>query len=168
MRKVHVRQVGGIRVPRILAPALDSALQAADAMVEFGGEAATAVALKSRAAAYGAVARAGRTANAAADAAAEWTERQVVRRVARALTPYLIVELVPEVIDGVLPKIRRDVVPVVIEDLEGDARIRDMVAQQSRGMLTWSVTEVRRASAGADDRVETTLRRLLTRRGARP
>jgi hypothetical protein len=170
MRKVHVRSIGGVKVPRLIAPGLDAAVQAADAMVELGGEAATAVALKGREAALRAAAEAGRAANAAADATAGWAQRQIVRRVACALTPYLIEELVPEVIDGVMPKIRRDVVPAVVEDLAGDARIRAMVAQQSRGMLTWSVTEVRRASAGADDRVETALRRLLTRRGsaARP
>ena len=101
------------------------------------------------------------------DGAAAWTGQQIVRRVAESMKPYLIDELVPEVIDGVMPKIRADVVPVVIEDLASDDRIRAMIAQQSRGMLTWSVTEVRRASAEADDRVETAARRLLGRRGLR-
>ena len=179
MRTVHVKYVGVIRVPRVVAASLGAALQAADALVELGAEGATAAAAKGRQAANGAVVRgratvndaavrAGRTANAAADAAAGWTERQVVRRVARSMRPYLIAELVPEVIDGVLPKVRTDVVPVVVEDLAGDARIRAMVAQQSRGMLTWSVSEVRRASVGADDRVETALRRLLGRHTERP
>jgi hypothetical protein len=197
MRTVHGGHVSEIRVPRLLAAGLGAALQAADALVELGAEGASAAAVRGRAAvdvadrAYRGAARRGdlavrrlaqdtagrveRAANdasaqvgRAADAAAGWTERQVVRRVARSLTPYLIDELVPEVIDGVLPKIRTDVVPVVVEDLAGDARIRAMVAQQSRGMLTWSVTEVRRASAEADDRVETSLRRLLGRRGPRP
>jgi len=176
---------------------IGAALQAADALVELGAEGATAVVGKGRTAASAAdrayhvaarrgdlavrgilresAGRAERTANdasarlgRAADAAAGWTERHLVRRVARSMTPYLIGELAPEVIDGVLPKIRSDVVPVVIDDLAADTQIRAMVAEQSKGMLTWSVTEVRRASADADDRVETALRRLLGRRGPRP
>lgn len=196
MRTVHDLGVAGIRVPRVLAAGLGAALQAADVLVEFGAEGATQAALKARSAAeaadraYRAAARRGdltlRRAAAgaadrvdqavdeagvrlgrAADAAAAWTDREVVRRVARSTTPYLVEELVPGVVEGVMPVVRAVVVPDVVEDLAGDARIRAMVAQQSRGVLTWSVTEVRRASTEADDRVETSLRHLLGRRGVR-
>lgn len=196
MATVHGHNVSGTHVPRLLAAGLGAALQAADAMMELGAETATAAARQARTTAvcadraYRAAAHRGESTlrriagqttghidraadetrarvGHAADAAAGWAEREIVRRVARSMTPFFVYELVPEVLDGVLPKVRTDVVPVVIDDLAGDAQIRAMVAQQSRGMLTWSVTEVRRASTGADERVETALRRLLGRRGIR-
>ena len=171
-----------VKVPRIVVAGLGAALQAADAVVELGGEAVNAAATgahsvvrsgdqRIRALAESTADRLNRAAESvfttAVDSATAWTEQQIVRRVAESMKPYLIHDLVPEVIDGVMPKIRSDVVPVVIEDLASDDRIRAMIAQQSRGMLTWSVTEVRRASAEADDRVETAARRLLGRRGSR-
>jgi hypothetical protein len=182
MRTVHSLDVSKVKVPRIVVAGLGAALQAADAVVELGAEAVNAAATgahsvvrhgdqRLRALAEGTADRLGRAAdsafNSAVDGAAAWTEKQIVRRVAESMKPYLIDELVPEVIDGVMPMIRADVVPVVIEDLASDDRIRAMIAQQSRGMLTWSVAEVRRASAEADDRVETVARRLLGRRGSR-
>lgn len=180
---VRTMSVSKVRVPRIVAASLDAALQAADAVAELGAETVRAGVILARGTAhqaneaYRGAARRGderirslanksaERVNRAADGAAEWADREVVRRIARSMAPYLIFELVPEVIDGVMPKIREDVVPVVIADLAGDERVMAMVAQQSRGMLTWSVTEVRRASAEADDRVETALRKLLGRRG---
>jgi hypothetical protein len=177
------RGVGGFKVtmPRVLAAGLGAALQAADVATEFGTEAAQALLDRHRALTrqvergYHGAARRGdqaltdapRRLNQAADAAAAWADRIIIRRVAEAMTPYLIDELVPEVIDGVLPKIRADVIPAVIEDLAGDERVRMMVAQQSQGMLAWSVAEVRRTCADGDDRAETALRRILGRRDTR-
>jgi hypothetical protein len=181
------RGVGGFKVtmPRVLAAGLGAALQAADVATEFGTEAAQALLDRHRAltrqvergyhgaarrgdqAFDEAVTEAARRLNQAADAAAAWADRIIIRRVAEAMTPYLIDELVPEVIDGVLPKIRADVIPAVIEDLAGDERVRMMVAQQSQGMLAWSVAEVRRTCADGDDRAETALRRILGRRDTR-
>ena len=112
-------------------------------------------------------AEASRRLNQAADDLAAWADRHVVRRVIESMTPYLIEQLVPTVIDGVMPRIRTDVIPVVIEDLASDERVRTMVAQQSQDVLTWGVTEVRRASADGDNRVESALHRVL-HRDARP
>jgi len=88
----------------------------------------------------------------------------VARRVAQDMAPYLIDTLVPQVVDGVMPHIRTAVVPVIIEDLTADERVRAMVAQQSRGMLAAAGGELRRVSADADERVESAVRRALHRR----
>jgi hypothetical protein len=165
----------------VLVAGLGAALQAVEVLTEFGAEAARKVIDGSRAGAgraergYHEAARRGdllirravsevaSRAEPAVNAAAGWADRQVVRRVAESMKPYLIEEFVPEVIDGVLPKIRADVVPVVIDNLANDERIQDLVATQSKDVLSRAVAEARHTSAGADDRVEALLRKLLGR-----
>jgi hypothetical protein len=186
MRTLHGDGASKSAVPRVLAAALGTALQVADSVAELGAETARTVhgqlgALTRRAergyldasqrgdqAIDRAVAEAARRLDQAADAAASWADRTIVRRVARSVTPYLVDELVPEVIEGVLPKIRSEVIPIVIEDLAGDEHVREMVAQQSQGMLDWTVAEVRHVCADGDDRVETALHKVLGRRNTRP
>lgn len=171
------------RVTNLLAAGLGATLQAVEVLTEFGAETVRIVIDRSRSTASeadrryreaaergeqlikGVVGRLSGRADRAVDAALGWTDRHVVRRVAESLKPYLVEEFVPEVIEGVLPKIRADVVPVVIEDLTHDDRIQDLVAAQSKDMLSRSVAEARRASADADDRVEAIVRKLLRRRG---
>lgn len=183
MQAEHDDEAAPTPVANLLAAGLGAALQAVEVLTEFGAETARVVIDKSRAtvsqadrryraAAYrgdllikGAVGKLAGPAEQALGAAAGWTDRQIVRRVAESMKPYLIEEFVPEVIDGVLPKIRADVVPVVIEDLTNDDRIQDLVATQSANMLSRGVAEARHASADADDRLEALLRRLLGRRG---
>lgn len=185
MRIPHGVNASNLHVPRMLAAGIGALVQAAEVASELGAESARAVldrrrsmvrraergyreaATKGDQAIGQAAAEASRRMSQAADGAAAWAERTIVRRVARSMTPYLIDELVPEVIDGVLPVVRTDVIPVVIADLTNDEQVRAMVAQQSQDMLTWSVTEVRRAAADGDNRVESALHRALGRRDKR-
>ncbi|MBR7830872.1 hypothetical protein KDK95_31500 [Actinospica sp. MGRD01-02] len=185
MRVPQGVNVPRIRAPRALAAGVGTLLQAADLMTELGTETVRAALSKSADLVYRAscgyqdaadrgelvlstcAAEASRRLVRTADDLAAWADRHVVRRVIESMTPYLIDQLVPTVIDGVMPKIRTDVIPVVIEDLADDERVRAMIAQQSQDVLTWGVTEVRRASANGDDRVESALHRVL-RRDARP
>jgi hypothetical protein len=168
------------RVTKLLAAGLGATLQVVEVATEFGAEAVRVVIDRTRRTAgeadrrYHEAARrgdelirgvVGDRAERVLGAAAGWTNRQVVQRVAESMKPYLIDEFVPEVIDGVLPKIRADVVPVVIEDLTNDERIQELVAAQSKDMLSRGVDEARHASAEADDRVEASVRKLLGRRG---
>lgn len=181
----HSDDASPTRVTNILAAGLGATLQAVEVLTEFGAEAARVVIDKGRTT----VTEADRRYHEAADrgdllikgvlgqvagradrvvgAAAEWTDRQIVRRVAESIKPYLIEEFVPEVIDGLLPKIRADVVPQVIEDLTDDDRVRELVAAQSKDVLSQAVTEARYASADADDRVEALARKMLGRRGTK-
>ena len=169
-------------VPRFAAAAFGAALQGADGLAELAAEtarragrgAAVAAAVADRGyrdavrrgerAARGCAAHTVRQADAAANASARWLDREVVRRVAASMTPYLVDELVPTVIEGVLPLIRSRVVPLVVADLAEDEQIREMIAQQSRGMAAWTVGEVRKVSTAADERVELAARRMLRRR----
>jgi hypothetical protein len=185
MRIPHGVNVPRIRAPRALAVGVGTLFQAADLMTELGTETVRAVLSHSTDLVYRAgrgyqdaadrgelavsvcAAEASRRLTRTADDLAAWADRHVVRRVIESMTPYLIDQLVPTIIDGVMPRIRTDVVPVVIEDLATDERVRAMIAQQSQDMLTWGVTEVRRASANGDNRVESALHRVL-RRDARP
>jgi hypothetical protein len=72
----------------------------------------------------------------------------------------------PQVIDKALPQIRFDVLPVVVEDLSSDPKIRQLVVDQSRGVVGEAVVRVQTTTATADDRVESVLRRLLGRSAA--
>lgn len=185
MRVPHRGNVSGITPPRVLLAGLGALLEAAEVMSELGAESARVLLAHrenlARRAERGyedavsrgdqalgqAAAAAARRLNRTADGAAAWADRVIVRRLTASLTPYLIEELVPAVIDGVLPKIRADVIPVVIEDLADDERVRTMVTRQGEDMLAATVSEVRRAGAEGDDRVESTLHRVLGRRDAR-
>jgi hypothetical protein len=55
------------------------------------------------------------------------------------------------------------VLPVVIDDLSHDPRIRDLVLEQSRGTAGEAAQQMRATTASADDRVEAAFRR--TRHG---
>jgi len=83
------------------------------------------------------------------------------------IMPYVTSTVVPRVIDGALPDIRARVLPVVIEDLTNDPRIRELVVEQSRGVLDEAADQLRSGTATADDRLETAFRRLVGR-GAAP
>jgi hypothetical protein len=98
-----------------------------------------------------------------AEASSQWLDHEVVRRVAASMTPYLVDQLMPTLIEGALPLIRTRVVPLIVADLAQDEQIRDLIAQQSRGMAAWTVAEVRKVSTSADDRVEVAARRMLRR-----
>lgn len=167
------------RAANLLAAALGATFQAADVLVELGAETTQKVLAKARAGVrrYNEAADRGEAVvhKAKADArggvdralgtTVGWVDREIVRRMAESMKPYLIKEFVPEVIDGVMPKVRADVIPVVLADLAEDEEVQDMVAAQSRNAASRGVSEIRRASGDADDRVEDTVHRVLGRRG---
>jgi hypothetical protein len=97
------------------------------------------------------------------DEGIDWAEVRVVPRIVDGLVPHLVSEVVPRLIDGALPAIRERVLPAVIDDLTADPRVRDMVVEQSRGVLGEATENLREGTAHADDRVESIARRLLHR-----
>jgi hypothetical protein len=94
-----------------------------------------------------------------------WADRQVVPRIVDDLVPHLIDQVIPQVIDGAMPAIRERVLPAVIDDLSTDPKIREMVVEQSRGVLGGATEQLRTGTAEADDRIEAFARRLLRRNG---
>jgi hypothetical protein len=171
------------KTSHLLAAGARATFQAFDVLVEFGAEATRAVLTKTEALAQTAdhryheaadqgdrivrktVAEALGGVGRIADVAAGLVDRQIIRRVAESMKPYLIEDLVPEVIDGVLPEVQADVVPVLLTDLADDQHVQAMVAAQSKGVLVRGVTELRRRSGDADDRVEESAHRLFGRQG---
>jgi hypothetical protein len=90
-----------------------------------------------------------------------WAETQAVPRIVDSLVPHLVDSVVPRLIDGVMPEIRETVLPAVIDDLTNDPKVRDLVMEQSRGVIGEAAQQVRSASAHADNRVEAAFRRLI-------
>jgi hypothetical protein len=90
-----------------------------------------------------------------------WAQSAVVPQVVDGLVPQLITEVVPKIIDGVMPEIRRRVLPMVIQDLAADPQVRDLVVEQTRGVLDDATEQVRTGTAEADDRVEAAFRRMF-------
>lgn len=89
-----------------------------------------------------------------------WTVAHVVPRIVDDMMPYLVDDVMPRIIEGAMPQIRTRVLPVVIDDLSHDPRIRDLVLEQSRGTAGEAAQQVRATTADADDRVEAAYRRL--------
>jgi hypothetical protein len=83
----------------------------------------------------------------------------VVPQIVDGIVPHLVETVVPQVIDGVMPEIRARVLPVIIDDLTNDPRLRELVLEQSRGVVGEAAQQLRSATATADDRVEQAFRR---------
>jgi hypothetical protein len=92
---------------------------------------------------------------------AETRLRSLVDGSVSGVMPYLTDRIVPKVIDGALPQVRERVMPVIIDDLSTDPKVRAMISEQSQSIVTDATTELRETSAAADDRVESTFRRLF-------
>jgi hypothetical protein len=90
-----------------------------------------------------------------------WAETQAVPRIVDSLVPHLVDSVVPRLIDGVMPEIRSKVLPAVVDDLADDPKIRELVMEQSRGVIGDAAEDVRTGAARADDRVEAAFRRLI-------
>jgi hypothetical protein len=90
-----------------------------------------------------------------------WAETQAVPRIVDSLVPHLVDSVVPRLLDGVMPEIRATVLPAVVDDLTKDPRVRELVMEQSRGVIGEAAEQVRSASAHADNRVEAAFRRLI-------
>jgi hypothetical protein len=90
-----------------------------------------------------------------------WAETQAVPRIVDSLVPHLVDSVVPRLLDGVMPEIRATVLPAVVDDLTNDPRVRELVMEQSRGVIGEAAQHVRSATASADSRVENVFRRLI-------
>jgi hypothetical protein len=96
-----------------------------------------------------------------------FAQREVVPGIVDDLVPHLVEQTLPRLIDGALPAIRAQVLPVVVDDLTNDPKVRDLVAEQGRGLIGEAAQELRDNTATADDRIESAFNRLL-RRPPRP
>lgn len=83
---------------------------------------------------------------------------QLVPALLADLRPHLVEHTVPAVVSGVLPMIRSDVVPAVLDDIVDDPRVRDLIREQSQGLLIDAVERVRSTLAQGDDVVDGWLR----------
>ncbi len=90
-----------------------------------------------------------------------WIEKSIVPRMVDDLMPYLINSVVPRLVEGAIPEIRSKVIPVVIDDLTRDPRLQELITEQSRGVLANATDELRETSATADDKLETSFRRMF-------
>jgi hypothetical protein len=102
------------------------------------------------------------------DDALAWAQVKVVPQVIDDLVPHLISDVVPRLIDGALPEIRDRVVPVIIADLTTDARVQELIVEQSRGVLGQIAEQLRTNTGRADDRLEATAHRVVGREKTAP
>jgi uncharacterized RDD family membrane protein YckC len=94
-------------------------------------------------------------------------EAQIAPQLVDALMPKITDEVAPQLVDALLPKIRAEVVPLILDDIVDDPRVRDLIREQSAGLLLDALESVRENVADADVLVERFGRRLL-RRQPRP
>ena len=92
---------------------------------------------------------------------------EVAPAVIQGVLPQIIDEVAPAVIDGVMPMIQTEVVPAIMDEIVDDPRVRQLIREQSAGLVLDALERVRRALARADDAVENVVR-WATRRGPRP
>jgi hypothetical protein len=78
-----------------------------------------------------------------------------------AVTPQLLERTAPHLISGLLPTIRAEVVPVVLDDVVADPRLRNLVRQQSLGLVLDAQERFRRRLARGDDTVDRVVRRIV-------
>lgn len=100
-------------------------------------------------------------AKAAATVPLQWAETALIPKIIDDLMPYLVASVVPRIIDGVLPYIRAQVLPAVIDDLTESPQLRELITEQSRDVVADAATDLRDSTAAADDRLESSVRRLL-------
>jgi hypothetical protein len=77
-----------------------------------------------------------------------------------AVTPHVLERTAPQVVEGLLPMIRAEVMPAILEDVAADPRIRDLVRQQSLGLLLDAQEGFRRRLARADDALDRAAARI--------
>jgi hypothetical protein len=90
-----------------------------------------------------------------------WAQARVVPQIVDGLVPHLVDAVVPRLIEGAMPEIRTQVLPIVIEDLTKDPRVRELVLEQGRGVVGEAAQQLRATTATADDRIESAFRRLV-------
>jgi uncharacterized RDD family membrane protein YckC len=90
-----------------------------------------------------------------------YLETELVPAVVDGVTPHIVEKAGPQIVAGLMPYIRSEVVPEILDDFVDDPRVRDLIREQSLGLL-WDAVEVLRGGlAKADDLVEHLLRRVL-------
>ncbi|MCZ3389088.1 MAG: RDD family protein [Actinomycetia bacterium] len=95
-----------------------------------------------------------------------YLEAELVPAVVDGVTPHIIEKAGPQIVAGLMPFIHSEVVPRILDDFVDDPRVRDLIREQSLGLL-WDALEVLRAGlAKADDLVEHIVRRLFFREPA--
>jgi uncharacterized RDD family membrane protein YckC len=87
-------------------------------------------------------------------------EAEVAPRILDALLPRIEAEVAPRLVDALLPKIRAEVVPTILEDIVDDPSVRNLIREQSAGLLLDALESVRENLADVDDLAEGILRRL--------
>ena len=90
-------------------------------------------------------------------------EADVAPRVLQALMPQIEAEVAPHLVDVLLPKIRAEAVPAILEDIVDDPSVRNLIREQSAGLLLDALESVRENLADADDVAEKVVRRLTGR-----
>lgn len=91
-------------------------------------------------------------------------QEQVAPQLVDSLLPRIEQEVAPRLVDSLLPKIRREVVPTILEDIVDDPRVRDLIREQSQGLLFDAVEALRENLADADDLAESLVRRIFGKR----
>jgi hypothetical protein len=96
-----------------------------------------------------------------------YLEAELVPAVVDGVTPHIIEKAGPQIVAGLMPYIQAEVVPEILDEFVDDPRVRDLIREQSLGLL-WDALEALRAGlAKADDIVEHILRSILRRDPAR-
>ena len=90
-----------------------------------------------------------------------YLETQLVPAIVDELTPYIIEQTAPRIIDGVMPYVRAEVIPDVMNDFVEDPRVRDLIREQSLGLLWDGLEVLRRGLAKADDIADAIVRRIF-------
>lgn len=88
---------------------------------------------------------------------------ELVPAVVDGLTPHIVEEAGPRIVDGLMPYIRTQVVPEVLDDFVDDPRVRDLIREQSLGLLWDAVEVLRRGLAKGDDIAEGVVRKIFFR-----
>lgn len=91
-------------------------------------------------------------------------EQEVAPELVDALMPKIEQEVAPQLVNSLMPMIRAEVVPQILDDIVDDPKVRDLIREQSQGMVLDGLERVRRVMAVADDVVEKIARRLLRRK----
>ncbi len=95
-----------------------------------------------------------------------YLEAELVPAVVDGVTPHIIEKSGPQIVAGLMPYIQAQVVPEILDVFVDDPRVRDLIREQSLGLLWDAVEALRAGLAKADDVVEHILRRLLGRNPA--
>jgi len=94
-----------------------------------------------------------------------YLEQQLIPAIVDGVTPHIVEKTVPRIITESMPLIRAEVVPAVLDDIVDDPRVRDLIREQSLGLVWDALESFRRMMARGDDLVERVVRRLTFRKG---